>query len=90
MMDDNDKWINQSTNINSWKAKDGKALWSENRDKHWKDLPNSEERSVNWPVQESGGEIFLNSLIRTPILQHNFPPPPPKPDSPPEVIFFFI
>ncbi|XP_067208207.1 meiosis regulator and mRNA stability factor 1 isoform X2 [Linepithema humile] len=85
-IDDSEKWLNQLSNINSWKAKDGKALWPESRDKRWKDLPNSEERSINWPVPESGGEIFLNSLIRTPILQHNFPPPPPKPDSPPEDI----
>jgi len=87
-MDDHEKWIDQLTNINSWKAKkDDKTLWSETHDKHWKNLPNSEERSNNWPVIESGGESFLNSLIRTPIMQRNFPPPPPKPDSPPEVLF---
>ncbi|KAL6266735.1 hypothetical protein P5V15_003571 [Pogonomyrmex californicus] len=83
MMDDHEKWIDQLTNINSWKTKNDKGLWLEVRDKHWKNLLNSEERSVNWPVPESGSETFLNSLIRTPIMR-NFPPPPPKPDSPPE------
>lgn len=87
IMNDHEKWIEQLTNINSWKTKDDKTLWSETRDKHWKILPNSKERSTNWPVSESGGESFLNSLIRTPIMQRNFPPPPPKPDSPPEVLF---
>jgi len=81
MMDE--KWIDQ-LNMNSWKTKNDKTLWSETRDKHWKNL-NSEERSINWPISESGGQNFLNSLIRTPIMQH-FPPPPPKPDSPPEVL----
>ncbi|KYN00174.1 Limkain-b1 [Cyphomyrmex costatus] len=81
---DHEKWIDQLTSINSWKTKDDKALWSE--DKHWKNLPSSEERTTNWPVPESGGESFLNSLMRTPIMQCNFPPPPPKPDSPPEDI----
>lgn len=84
---DHEKWIDQLTNINSWKTKDDKALWSEVCDKHWKNLPSSEERTTNWPVSESGGESFLNSLMRTPIMQCNFPPPPPKPDSPPEVLF---
>ncbi|XP_025073854.1 meiosis regulator and mRNA stability factor 1 [Pogonomyrmex barbatus] len=83
IMDDHEKWIDQLTNINSWKIKNDKGLWLEVRDKHWKNLSNSEERSVNWPVPESGSETFLNSLIRTPIMR-NFPPPPPKPDSPPE------
>jgi len=84
VMNDHEKWIDQLTNMNSWKMKDDKTLWSETRDKHWKNL-NSEERSINWPVSESGGQSFLNSLIRTPIMQR-FPPPPPKPDSPPEVL----
>ncbi|XP_018371437.1 PREDICTED: meiosis arrest female protein 1 homolog isoform X4 [Trachymyrmex cornetzi] len=83
---DHEKWIDQLTNINSWKTKDDKTLWSEVCDKHWKNLPSSEERTTNWPVSESGGESFLNSLMRTPIMQCNFPPPPPKPDSPPEDI----
>ncbi|XP_018346736.1 PREDICTED: meiosis arrest female protein 1 homolog isoform X3 [Trachymyrmex septentrionalis] len=83
---DHEKWIDQLTNINSWKMKDDKSLWSEVCDKHWKNLPSSEERTTNWPVSESGGESFLNSLMRTPIMQCNFPPPPPKPDSPPEDI----
>ncbi|XP_024889327.1 meiosis regulator and mRNA stability factor 1 isoform X3 [Temnothorax curvispinosus] len=86
---DHEKWIDQLTNINSWKAKDDKSLWPEARDKHWKNLPNSEERSISWSVPaESGGESFLNSLIRTPIMQRNFPPPPPKPDSPPEDVMW--
>ncbi|XP_071637027.1 meiosis regulator and mRNA stability factor 1 isoform X4 [Temnothorax longispinosus] len=85
---DHEKWIDQLTNINSWKAKDDKSLWPEARDKHWKNLPNSEERSISWSVPaESGGESFLNSLIRTP-MQRNFPPPPPKPDSPPEDVMW--
>lgn len=84
MMDDHEKWIDQLTNVNSWRAKDDKALWPETRDQHWK---NSEEPSINWMIPESGGECFLNSLIRTPIMQRNFPPPPPKPDSPFEVLF---
>ncbi|KAL0122954.1 hypothetical protein PUN28_007547 [Cardiocondyla obscurior] len=87
MIDDHEKWFNQLTNVNSWKVRDDKAsqktLWPEIRDKHWKNLPNSEECSSTWPVPQSGGESFLNSLIRTPIMR-NFPPPPPKPDSPPE------
>ncbi|XP_025991355.1 meiosis regulator and mRNA stability factor 1 isoform X2 [Solenopsis invicta] len=82
-MDDHEKWLDQLTNVNSWKAKDDKAVWSETCDKHWKNLPNSEKRSNNWPALESGGESLLNSLMRTPIMR-NFPPPPPKPDSPPE------
>lgn len=83
MVDSHEKWIDQlTTNINSWKGKEDKDLWSENRIKHWKSLTSSEERSINWP--ESGSESFLKSLIRTP-MQHDFPPPPPKPDSPPEV-----
>ncbi|XP_018313863.1 meiosis arrest female protein 1 homolog isoform X4 [Mycetomoellerius zeteki] len=81
---DHEKWIDQLTNINSWRTKDDKTLWSDVSDKHWKNLPSSEERTTNWP--ESGGESFLNSLMRTPIMQRNFPPPPPKPDSPPEDI----
>ncbi|XP_012523334.1 meiosis regulator and mRNA stability factor 1 isoform X2 [Monomorium pharaonis] len=85
IMDDHEKWIDQLTNVNSWNAKDNKAVWSETSNKHWKNLPNSEERPINWPIPESGGESFLNSLIRTPIMR-NFPPPPPKPDSPPEDI----
>lgn len=85
MVDNHEKWINQLTNINSWKVKEDKALWSENRIKHWKNLTSLEERSINW--SESGSESFLKSLIRTPIMQHDFPPPPPKPDSPPEVLF---
>ncbi|XP_011707520.1 PREDICTED: meiosis arrest female protein 1 isoform X3 [Wasmannia auropunctata] len=80
-----ENWIDQLTNMSSWKAKNDKGLWPETRDKHWKNLPNSEEHSINWAVSESGGESFLNSLIRTPI-QRKFPPPPPKPDSPPEDI----
>jgi len=84
MVDNHEKWLNQlTTNINSWKGKEDKALWSENRIKHWKNLTSLEERSMNWP--ESGGESFLKSLIRTPIMQHDFSAPPPKPDSPPEV-----
>ncbi|XP_070163124.1 meiosis regulator and mRNA stability factor 1 isoform X2 [Polyergus mexicanus] len=82
MVDNHEKWIDQLTNINSWKVKEDKALWSENCIKHWKNLTSLEERSINW--SESGGESFLKSLIRTPIMQHDFPPPPPKPDSPPE------
>ncbi|GAB1869017.1 Meiosis regulator and mRNA stability factor 1 [Camponotus japonicus] len=83
MVDNHEKWLNQlTTNINSWKGKEDKALWSENRIKHWKNLTSLEERSMNWP--ESGGESFLKSLIRTPIMQHDFSAPPPKPDSPPE------
>ncbi|XP_072760485.1 meiosis regulator and mRNA stability factor 1 isoform X2 [Anoplolepis gracilipes] len=81
-VDNHEKWIDQLTSINSWKVKEDKALWSQNRIKHWKNLTSSEERSINWP--ESAGESFLKSLIRTPIMQHDFPPPPPKPDSPPE------
>ena len=88
MLDNHEKWINQLTNSNSWKEKEDKALWSENRIKHWKNLASSEERSINWP--ESGGETFLKSLIRTPIMQHDFPPPPPKPDSPPEVLLYIV
>lgn len=81
--DNHEKWIDQLTNVNSWKMKEDQVLWSENRIKRWKNLKSSEERSNNWP--ESGGESFLKSLIRTPIM-HEFPPPP-KPDSPPEVLF---
>lgn len=85
MVDNHEKWINQlTTNINSWKGKEDKALWSENHIKHWKNLTSLEERSINnWP--ESGSESFLKSLIRTPIMQRDFLGPPPKPDSPPEV-----
>lgn len=47
---------------------------------------NSEDRLVNWSLQENGSESFLKNLIQTPIMLHGFPPAPPKPDSPPEVL----
>ncbi|XP_011876529.1 PREDICTED: meiosis arrest female protein 1 homolog isoform X7 [Vollenhovia emeryi] len=84
MMDDHEKWIDQLTSINSWKVKNDKDLWPETHtDKHWKNLPSSDECSINWAMPKSGGESFLSSLMRTPIMQRNFPP---KPDSPPEDI----
>jgi len=82
-MMNHEKWLDHLTDINSWKSKDDKILWAENRDKRWKNLPNSGIHPINW--SESNNECFINNLIRAPIMQYNFPPPPPKPDSPPEV-----
>lgn len=89
LMDDHENWIDNLT-VSSWKTKNEKTLWPENRNKHWNNLPSMEEHSINWPFSESGGESFLSSLIRTPRLQRNFPPPPPKPDSPLEVLLFLL
>ncbi|EZA49569.1 Limkain-b1 [Ooceraea biroi] len=82
VMSQQEKWFDQLEDMNSWKAQLDKIVWAENRDKHWKNLPNSEIHPINWP--ENDNESFINNLIRTPMMQRNFPPPPPKPDSPPE------
>lgn len=86
-MGNHEKWLEQHiVSLNSWKAKDERALWLKDSDKYWKNLQGSGDQSINWPMPRNGSESLLKSLIRTPIMQHNFPPPPPKPDSPPEVL----
>lgn len=80
-----EKWFDQLADINSWKAKDDQIVWTENREKRWKNLPGSEIHPMNW--SESDSENFINNFIRTPMMAHSFPPPPPKPDSPPEVSY---
>lgn len=90
MIDDPEKWFEHVTGINSWKTKEERTFWSKDCDKHWKNLQSIEDHSINWPIAESGGESLMKSLIRTPIMRHNFPPPPPKPDSPPEVSYLDV
>ncbi|XP_033320589.1 meiosis regulator and mRNA stability factor 1 isoform X3 [Bombus bifarius] len=78
------KWIEQvSENQDSWKQTDTDNLWLKDPNKSWM-TSNSEDRLVNWSLQENGSESFLKNLIQTPIMLHGFPPAPPKPDSPPE------
>ncbi|XP_011141552.1 meiosis regulator and mRNA stability factor 1 isoform X1 [Harpegnathos saltator] len=84
MIDDPEKWFEHVTSVNSWKAKEERSFWSKDCDKHWKNLQSIEDHSINWPISESSSESLMRSLIRTPIMRHNFPLPPPKPDSPPE------
>ncbi|XP_033336634.2 meiosis regulator and mRNA stability factor 1-like protein isoform X2 [Megalopta genalis] len=78
------KWSEQNTEIQvPWKQCDETALWSKESDTYWK-MSTSKDQLIDWSLQESGSEIFLKSLMRTPIVSSTFPPPPPKPDSPPE------
>ncbi|XP_066603618.1 meiosis regulator and mRNA stability factor 1 isoform X2 [Prorops nasuta] len=79
MLQEHGKWLTQ-VNDNSWNQQNN--LWPHDTNDHWKTLKNSNDQQ-NWPMLETGSEILLKSLIRTPIM-HCFPPPPPKPDSPPE------
>ncbi|XP_078035098.1 meiosis regulator and mRNA stability factor 1-like protein isoform X2 [Augochlora pura] len=79
------KWTGQNTEIHiPWKQSDETALWSKESDTYWKTSTSSNDQLIDWSLQESGSEIFLKSLMRTPIVSSTFPPPPPKPDSPPE------
>lgn len=79
-------WSEQVTeNQDSWKQTNKDHLWPEESSKSWK-ISNSEDRLINWSLQENGSESFLKSLMQTPIIPRGFPPAPPKPDSPPEVL----
>lgn len=77
------KWTEQIVdNQNFWKQTEKNNVWSEESNKSWK-TSSSEDRSLNWPLRESGSESFYKSLMQTPIIPCDFPAP--KPDSPPEV-----
>lgn len=77
------KWTEQTVdNQNFWKQTEKNNVWSEESNKSWK-TSSSEDRSLNWPLRESGSESFYKSLMQTPIIPCDFPAPP-KPDSPPE------
>lgn len=76
-------WSEQVTeNQDSWKRTNKDNLWAEESNKSWK-ISNSEDRLINWSLQDNGSESFLKSLIQTPIIPRGFPSAP-KPDSPPE------
>ncbi|KAK9300350.1 hypothetical protein QLX08_006896 [Tetragonisca angustula] len=77
-------WSEQVTeNQDSWKQTNKDNLWSEESNKSWR-ISNSEDRLINWSLQENGSGSFLKSLMQTPIIPRGFPLAPPKPDSPPE------
>lgn len=79
-------WSEQVTeNQDSWKQTNKDNLWLEESNKSWK-ISNSEDRLINWSLQENGSESFLKSLMQTPIIPRRFALAPPKPDSPPEVL----
>ena len=79
-------WSEQVTeNQDSWKQTNKDNLWSEESNKSWR-ISNSEDRLINWSLQENGSGSFLKSLMQTPIIPRGFPLAPPKPDSPPEVL----
>ena len=71
-------WNLQSNN-DSWKLKNDGNSWQNKNDSHWAALSGNEIQSQKWPTLENSGESFLKSLIRTPILNNEFPPPPPEP-----------
>lgn len=71
-------WTCESGN-SSWKQKSDIMNWPKKNTSPWSAM--SLNQNQQWPTLQSRGDTFLKSLIRTPVLNNEFPPPPPEPET---------
>lgn len=76
-------WTCESDN-NSWKQKSDVMNWPKKNTSPWSAMSAmslNDNQHQQWPTMQNRGDTFLKSLMRTPVLNNEFPPPPPEPEN---------